>query len=145
MNAKTYSQKPAEVTRKWYVVDANEAPLGRVATRVAGLLTGKGKPTYTPHVDGGDFVIVINASKLVVTGDKGGKKVYYRHTGHPGGIKETRLEQMKPEKAIEKAVRGMIPANKLRSGRLARLKVYADDQHNHAAQKPETISLKEGK
>lgn len=145
MTHKTYSQKPADVARVWHVVDASEAPLGRLATQVATLLTGKYKPTFTPHVDGGDFVIVINASKLVVTGNKRDKKVYYRHTGHPGGIKETVLGDMDPEQAIQKAVRGMITANKLRPGRLARLKVYADDQHNHHAQKPVAFSLKEGK
>ncbi len=145
MTAKTFSQKPAEVERVWYLVDASEVPLGRLATQVATLLTGKHKPTYTPHVDGGDYVIVVNASKMVVSGDKQSKKKYYRHTGYPGGIKETALSDMAPEKAIEKAVRGMITANKLRPGRLARLKVYRDDQHNHQAQKPAAFSLKEGK
>lgn len=145
MTTKTYSQKPADVSRVWHVVDASEAPVGRLATQVSTLLTGKYKPTFTPHVDGGDYVIVINANKLVVTGDKTDKKVYHRHTGHPGGIKTTVLGDMKPEQVIEKAVRGMIPANKLRADRMARLKVYPDDQHGHLAQKPVAFSLKEGK
>jgi large subunit ribosomal protein L13 len=142
MKAKTYSQKPADVTRVWHVVDASEVPLGRLATQVATLLTGKYKPTFTPHTDGGDYVIVINAAQLVVTGDKAEKKKYYRHTGFPGGIKETTLEKKDPASVITAAVRGMITANKLRPDRLARLKIYNDDQHNHHAQKPVAYSLK---
>jgi large subunit ribosomal protein L13 len=145
---KTYSAKPADVTRKWYVIDAAEAPLGRVATKVATLLTGKGKPQYTQHIDCGDYVIVINAANLQVTGNKMQGKMYYRHSNYPGGLKETTLaEQMvkDPTHAITHAIRGMLPVNKLRDGRLARLKVYADAEHNHEAQKPETISVKEGK
>lgn len=145
MKLKTFSQKPADVSRTWYVVDASEAPLGRLASQVAKLLVGKDKPSYTPHVDGGDYVIVINSDNLVVTGGKEDKKVYYRHTGHPGGIKETKLNKMKSEAVVEKAVRGMIPVNKLRPGRLARLKVYTDDNHGHNAQKPVKVSVKEGK
>lgn len=141
---KTYSQKPAEVTRKWYVVDATQAPLGRLATQVAKLLLGKDKPTFTPHVDGGDYVIVVNASKLVVTGDKLAKKVYYRHTHFPGGLKQRTLgEQLQqdPTVSIKKAVRGMLPVNKLRDGRLLRLKVYSGPEHEHEAQKPENFDL----
>lgn len=145
MKAKTYVDKPADVTRTWYVVDATEAPLGRLATQVATLLMGKHKPTFTPHVDGGDYVVVINADNLVVTGNKAAGKVYYRHTGHPGGIKETALEDKNPVAVIEAAVRGMIPANKLRPGRLTRLKVYGGAEHNHHAQQPTSFSLKEGK
>lgn len=147
---KTYSAKPADITRKWYVVDASEFPLGRIATRVADLLIGKGKPTYTPHIDGGDYVIVINSDKLVVTGKKLEDKTYYRHSGYPGGLKESSLKfelEKDSTKVIDHAVRGMLPVNKLRDGRLARLKIYKDADHNHAAQKPEELKLsnKEGK
>lgn len=145
---KTYSAKPTDVERKWYVVDASEAPLGRVATKVAALLTGKGKPQFTKHIDCGDYVIIINAANTVATGDKLNKKVYYHHTGFPGGIKDATLgEQMvkDPTFAITHAVRGMLPANKLRAERLMRLKVYAGAEHQHEAQKPQAISVKEGK
>jgi large subunit ribosomal protein L13 len=142
---KTYSAKPSDVTRAWYVIDASEAPLGRVATKVATLLTGKEKPMFTHHIDTGDYVIIINADKLVVTGDKMTKKMYYHHSHYPGGLKEATLaEKMAkdPTHAITHAVRGMLPVNKLRDGRLARLKVYAGAEHNHEAQKPKTISLR---
>lgn len=145
--AKTYSAKPGDVTRAWYVIDASEAPLGRVATRIATLLTGKEKPMFTQHIDCGDFVIVINAAQTVVTGKKADDKMYYRHSGFPGGIKQrTFTEQMDqdPTAAIFKAVRGMLPVNKLRDERLARLKIYADANHKHEAQKPQTLSLKKG-
>lgn len=145
---KTYSAKPTDVTRKWYIIDASQAPLGRVATQVADLLTGKTKPQFTPHIDCGDYVIVINSDQLKVTGKKATDKIYYRHTGFPGGIKQATLNE-KLEKdsrdVIVKAVRGMIPVNKLRPDRLARLKVYTGDEHNHSAQKPETIKVKEAK
>lgn len=142
---KTYSAKPTDIKRKWYVLDASEAPLGRLATQVAILLTGKNKPQFTKHIDCGDYVIVINSDKLLVTGDKKLKKVYYRHTGYPGSIKQVTLaEKMKKDstEVIIKAVRNMLPVNKLRANRLNRLKVYTGDQHNHNAQKPEVISLK---
>jgi large subunit ribosomal protein L13 len=145
---KTYSIKTSEISRKWYVLDASEVPLGRLATRVASLLLGKGKPSVTPHMDGGDYVIVINSSSLVVTGNKQKDKSYYRHSGFPGGLyKRSLAEQMQrdPNKVIFDAVRGMLPVNKLRDGRLARLKIYADAEHQHAAQKPQTISLKSKK
>ena len=145
---KTYSAKPTDVTRKWYVVDASEASLGRVATEVAGLLTGKGKPQFTKHIDCGDFVVVVNAKDIVVTGGKETKKVYYRHSSYPGGLKEATLaEKMEkdPTFAITNAVRGMLPANKLRDDRLARLKVYGGGEHKHEAQKPTVISVKESK
>lgn len=141
---KTYSAKPTEVTRAWYVIDASEAPLGRVATRIATLLTGKGKPMFTSHIDCGDFVVVINAKNTFVTGKKTTDKIYYRHSGFPGGIKQrTFTEQMDkdPTHAIFHAVRGMLPVNKLRDERLARLKIYADADHKHEAQKPTTLSL----
>ncbi len=145
---KTYSAKPTDVNRQWYVVDASEASLGRVATRIATLLTGKGKPQFTSHIDCGDFVVVINAKDIVVTGGKETKKVYYRHSNYPGGLKEATLAEKQakdPTFAITNAVRGMLPANKLRDGRLARLKVYADAEHPHEAQKPTLISVKEAK
>ncbi len=141
---KTYSQKPAEVTRKWYVLDASELPLGRLATAAASLLIGKSKPSVTAHVDGGDYVIVVNAAGLVVTGKKMTDKKYYRHSGYPGGIRMATLgEKMDqdPTSVIFAAVRGMLPVNKLRPGRLDRLKIYADANHRHEAQKPENISL----
>ncbi len=141
---KTYSQKPADVTRDWFLVDASEAPLGRVATEIAKLLSGKQKPSFTPHTDGGDYVVVVNAENVQVTGDKKTKKVYYRHSGYPGSIRETTLDELlvkNPAKAVEKAVFGMLPKNKLRDERMKRLKVYATDQHNHEAQKPVKLPL----
>jgi large subunit ribosomal protein L13 len=145
---KTYSAKPSDVTRKWYVVDASQAPLGRVATQVAKLLTGKDKPMFTHHIDTGDYVIIINAAKVQVTGNKMWTKKYYHHSGHPGGLKEATMEekmQKDPTHAIFHAVRGMLPVNKLRDARLDRLKIYADAEHAHEAQKPEVISVKEAK
>ncbi len=145
---KTYSAKPTDVTREWHIVDASEASLGRVATVVATLLTGKGKPQFTKHIDCGDFVVIINAKDIVVTGDKLAKKMYYRHSNYPGGLKETSLaEKMEkdPTFAIIRAVRGMLPVNRLRDGRLLRLKVYADAEHKHEAQKPTLISVKDAK
>lgn len=144
---KTYSAKPSDVTRQWYIVDASDAPVGRVATKIATLLTGKGKPQFTQHIDCGDYVVVINAKNIVVTGDKHNKKIYYRHTHYPGGIKQRTLaEQLEkePTDVIRKAVRGMLPVNKLRPGRLERLKIYEGPEHNHEAQKPTKISIKEG-
>lgn len=139
---KTYSAKPTEVTRNWYIVDASGQTLGRLATVLAIKLTGKDKPMYTANIDCGDFVVVTNADKLVVTGNKLADKKYYRHTGYPGGIKEVSLEaQMAKDstQVIEHAVAGMLPKNKLRDERLKRLKVYAGDQHPHAPQQPKEI------
>lgn len=141
---KTYSQKPSEVTRKWIVVDASQAPLGRIATTIAKYLIGKYKPTYTAHIDGGDYVIVINTDKLVVTGNKLEDKMYYSHSGFPGGIKERTLkEQMVKDstKVIEEAVKGMLPKNKLLDERMKRLKVYAGPEHAHAAQTPVQVEI----
>ncbi len=141
----TYSAKPTEVKRVWYVIDASEAPLGRIATTVANLLTGKKKPMFTPHIDCGDYVVVINSDKLVLTGNKL-EKPNYRHTGFPGGIKQTtNKEQIEKDstRVIEKAVYGMVPPNKLRAERMKRLKVYAEDSHNHSAQQPKAISIKD--
>jgi large subunit ribosomal protein L13 len=142
---KTYSAKPSEVTRKWYVIDASEAPVGRISTKIATLLTGKGKPMFTSHIDCGDFVIVINSDKAVFTGQKEEDKKYYRHTGFPGGIKDRTVREQRELDStalIEKAVFGMVPVNKLRAERMKRLKIYAGSEHNHEAQKPETISFK---
>ena len=144
-NAKTYSQKPTEVTRRWILIDASEAPLGRVATQVATYLIGKYKPTYTPHIDGGDYVVVINAEKLVVTGNKETGKIYYRHSGFPGGIKDATLAEVRekfPERIIEKAVQGMLPKNKLSADRMGRLKVFAGAEHAHTAQTPKKVEVK---
>lgn len=145
---KTYSAKPTEVTRKWYVVDASEVPMGRLATVVATLLTGKGKPMFTKHIDCGDFVVVVNSDKLVVTGDKLNKKTYYHHSHYPGGLKEASLQEKIDKDSTEPiihAIRGMLPVNKLRDGRLMRLKVYPGSDHKHEAQQPQKLSLKEGK
>jgi large subunit ribosomal protein L13 len=148
MAQKTYSAKPSDVTRVWYVIDAAEAPLGRVASKIATLLTGKGKPQFTAHIDCGDFVVVINAATPKVTGNKMEDKMYYRHSGYPGGLNElTMREKLAKDdtSVLIHAVRGMLPVNKLRDGRLDRLKVYGGAEHNHEAQKPEIISVKEGK
>jgi large subunit ribosomal protein L13 len=148
MAQKTYSAKPTDVERKWYIVDASEATLGRAATQIAVLLTGKSKPQFTKHIDCGDFVIVINAANLKVTGDKLETKKYYHHSGFPGGLRERSLKEVMekdPTEAVKHAVRGMLPVNKLRDDRLLRLKIYPGAEHKHEAQKPEAFSLKEGK
>ncbi len=141
---KTYSQKPAEVDQKWYIIDAKNQTLGRLATQIATLLTGKDKPSYSPHVVGGDVVVVINAKNIAVTGKKLTDKMYYRHSGYPGGIKEESLAEAlekHPNRVIEHAVAGMLPKNKLQAVMLKNLKVYADDQHPHAPQKPIELKL----
>ncbi len=145
---KTFSAKPTDVVRQWYVIDAAEAPMGRVATRAATLLLGKGKTQFTKHIDCGDFVIIINAQNLKVTGDKLEQKMYYHHSHFPGGLKEESLKSKMdkdPTHALTHAIRGMLPVNKLRDGRLLRLKIYAGAEHNHAAQKPLSISIKDVK
>lgn len=142
---KTYSQKPTEVSRRWILIDAASAPLGRVSTEIAKYLIGKYKPSYTPHIDGGDYVVVINAKDTVVTGNKETGKVYYRHSGFPGGIKDATLKEVRekfPERIIENAVKGMLPKNKLADERMKRLKIYAGPEHNHAAQTPEKVEVK---
>ncbi|HSE60686.1 MAG TPA: 50S ribosomal protein L13 [Candidatus Saccharimonadales bacterium] len=141
---KTFSQKPAEVTRKWVQLDASEAPLGRLATTAAKYLIGKYKPTYTAHIDGGDYVVITNAANLVVTGNKMEDKKYYHHSGFPGGIKERTLaEQLErdPTKIIVDAVAGMLPRNKLHDDRLRRLKVFAGEEHAHTAQTPTKVEV----
>lgn len=145
MNAKTYSQKQGEVTRRWILIDAASAPLGRLSTDIARYLTGKYKPSYTPHIDGGDYVIVINAKQTVVTGDKETGKIYYRHSGFPGGIKDATLKEVRekfPERIIEHAVKGMLPKNKLAPERMKRLRVFAGSEHSHTAQTPEKVEVK---
>ncbi|HCH34732.1 MAG: ribosomal protein L13, nonfunctional [Candidatus Saccharibacteria bacterium GW2011_GWC2_48_9] len=145
VNAKTYSQKPSEISREWYLVDASELPLGRLSTIIAKLLVGKSKPTYTPHMDAGDYVVVINAKQVPVTGDKERQKIYYRHSGFPGGIKDARLEEVRekfPERIIESAVKGMLPKNKLQADRMNRLRVFAGSEHTHTAQTPKKVEVK---
>lgn len=142
---KTFSLKAGDVSRTWVVVDASTAPLGRVASVVAQRLVGKYKPTYTPHIDNGDYVIVINADKLVVTGNKEKAKTYYRHSGFPGGIKQRTLAETREKDAsaaIVAAVKGMLPRNKLLAERLKRLRVFNDAEHTHAPQKPITLEVK---
>lgn len=145
---KTYSAKPTDVTRKWYVIDASEAPLGRISTKAATLLLGKGKPMFTQHIDVGDFVVIINAQQTIVTGKKNEDKMYYHHSQYPGGLTELSFKEVMakdPTKAIYNAVRGMLPVNKLRPARMQRLKIYAGSEHNHTPQSPEVISVKESK
>ncbi|MBI2592496.1 50S ribosomal protein L13 [Candidatus Saccharibacteria bacterium] len=144
---KTYSAKPNNVNRSWHVLDASKAPLGRLSTVAARLLIGKDKPSFTRHIDVGDYVIVINASSLITTGNKVAKKIYYRHSGFPGGLYKRTLGEMNMVSVIEHAIRGMLPDNKLRQGRLARLKIYSGAQHSHTAQNPVdfTISRKGSK
>lgn len=144
-NRKTFSAKPTDVTRKWYEVDASTAPLGRLASFAAKLLIGKHKPNYTPHVDGGDYVIITNAKKLKITGNKLSGKVYYRHSGFPGGIKSRTLVERinrEPELVIRDAVLGMLPKNKLAGERIKRLKIYPGEEHKNMPQKPEKVEVK---
>ena len=141
---KSYIAKPADVERKWYVVDAEGKTLGRLASEVAMVLRGKRKPTYTPHVDCGDYDIVINAEKVEVTGKKRKEKIYKRHTGYPGGLREVTFEKLqarKPEEIIRHAVKGMLPDGRLGRQMFKKLKVYAGPQHEHAAQKPEELNF----
>jgi large subunit ribosomal protein L13 len=139
---KTYTAKPGEIERQWYVVDAESKTLGRLATEIADVLRGKGKPAYTPHVDTGDFVIVVNAEKIHVTGQKLDQKLYYKHSGYPGGLHTRTLREQlarRPEEVLRKAVRGMLPKNKLASAQLRKLKIYAGPEHPHTAQNPEPL------
>jgi len=141
---RTYSPKAAELEHRWYVVDATDVPLGRLASGVATIIRGKHKPTYAPHMDGGDYVVVINAEKVAATGNKETQKMYYRHSGYPGGLRQMTLGQMReryPERIIESAVRGMLPKNKLGRAMITKLKVYAGAEHPHAAQAPEALTI----
>jgi len=141
---KTFSAKPHEVQREWFVIDAEDKILGRVASEVAHRLRGKHKPEFTPHVDTGDFIVVVNAGKLRVTGNKGLQKKYFRHSGYPGGIYETNFDKMQarfPGRALEKAVKGMLPKGPLGYAMIKKLKVYAGDTHPHTAQQPKPLSI----
>ena len=141
---KTYSAKAGEITREWYLVDAEGKTLGRLATQIATILRGKNKPDFTPHIDTGDFVVVINAEKVHVTGNKREQKTYWRHSGYPGGIRSRTLNEMlerQPEEVLRKAVKGMLPRNKLGRAQLTKLKVYAGTEHPHAAQQPKELEI----
>ena len=141
---KTYSAKPLEVERKWYLIDAEGEVLGRLATRIANILRGKNKPQFTPHVDTGDYVIIVNADKIKVTGKKLEQKIYYNHSDYVGGMRETTLKEMlakKPERVIELAVKGMLPKGPLGREMYKKLFVYAGPDHKHAAQKPEVLTF----
>jgi large subunit ribosomal protein L13 len=139
---KTYSAKPKEIEQRWYLVDAEGQTLGRLATRIADTLRGKCKPVYTPHIDTGDFVVVVNAEKIAVTGKKREEKIYYRHSGYPGGLRErTFAEEIerRPTEVLRKAVKGMLPRNRLARRQLTKLKVYAGPEHPHEAQNPDPL------
>lgn len=141
---KTFSAKPAEVTHKWYVVDVKDKILGRVASEVARRLRGKHKPEFTPHVDTGDFIVIVNAGQLKVTGNKATDKKYFRHSGYPGGIYETTFSKMQerfPGRALEKAVKGMLPKGPLGYAMIKKLKIYANDSHPHTAQQPQALEI----
>ena len=141
---KTYVATPQDRERNWVLVDANGQNLGRLATQIADLLRGKRKPTYTPHCDVGDFVVVVNAEKISVTGNKRTEKMYHRHSGHPGGLKSRSLNEMlerRPEEVLRIAVKGMLPKNRLARKQITKLKIYAGPEHPHAAQKPEPLEI----
>ena len=141
---KTYMQRKEDVVRDWYVVDAEGMTLGRLATRVANVLRGKHKPTYTPHIDGGDYVIIVNASKVNLTGNKLNDKIYYNHSRHTGGLRERTAKEMienYPVEMVERAIKGMLPKGRLGRQMYKKLHVYADAEHQHAAQQPKTIDL----
>jgi large subunit ribosomal protein L13 len=143
---KSYTARAGEVARQWYVVDAQDKVLGRLATRIAMVLRGKTKPTFTPHIDTGDFVVVVNAAQIQLTGRKWDNKMYYRHSGYPGGLKEInarKLLQKKPEEIVRHAVRGMLPKNSLGRQLLKKLKIYAGAEHPHAAQMPAPLPLED--
>jgi large subunit ribosomal protein L13 len=142
---KSYMARPLEVERKWYVIDAEGRTLGRLASEIAKVLRGKNKPQYTPHVDVGDFVVVVNAEKVVVTGKKAEQKVYRRHSGYPGGLKTTTYGRMmgrRPEEILRKAVYGMMPKTRLARQQMRKLKIYAGPEHPHAAQNPQRLEVK---
>jgi large subunit ribosomal protein L13 len=144
ISVRTYSPKPGEIERQWHIIDASDVVLGRLATHTATLLRGKHKPTFAPHMDTGDFVVIINAGKVALTGNKRQTKVAYRHSGYPGGLKQVRYEELlskRPDKAIELAVKGMLPHNKLARQVIKKLKVYAGPEHPHAAQQPQPFEI----
>lgn len=141
---KTFSAKPQDVTRGWYVIDAKDKVLGRLAVEIARRLRGKHKPIFTPHIDTGDFIVVVNAAKMRVTGDKARQKTYHRHSGFPGGIYSTNYEKMQgrfPGRALEIAVKGMLPKGPLGYAQLKKLKIYPGDTHPHAAQQPQVLNF----
>jgi large subunit ribosomal protein L13 len=141
---RTFSPKPGDISRQWLVIDAQDVVLGRLATQAAALLRGKHKPTYAPHMDMGDFVIIVNADKVALTGQKALQKKAYRHSGYPGGLKATtyaELLEKNPTRAVEKAVRGMLPKNSIGRAQLRKLKVYTGSEHPHAAQQPKPYTL----
>jgi large subunit ribosomal protein L13 len=141
---RTYSPKADEVSRVWYVIDAQDVVLGRLATQAATLLRGKHKPVFAPHVDTGDFVVIVNADKVALSGNKLTQKMDYRHSGHPGGLRATSYEELlakDPRRAVEKAVRGMLPHNKIGRQQIKKLKVYAGPEHPHQAQQPATYEI----
>jgi large subunit ribosomal protein L13 len=145
MTVKTWNAKPGEVTRRWYVVDAEGRTLGRLATQIADTLRGKGKPQYTPHVDTGDFVVVVNAEKVAVTGSKLDNKRYYRHSGYPGGLRSRSLREeleRRPTEVLRRAVKGMLPRNRLGRAQLRKLRIYAGPEHPHEAQAPEPLEVR---
>ena len=144
MTVKTWNAKPGDVTREWYVVDAEGQTLGRLATRIADVLRGKQKPQYTPHIDTGDFVVVVNAEKIHVTGKKLDQKMYHRHSGYPGGLRSRTLREQlerRPTEVIRKAVKGMLPKNRLAAKQLTKLKVYVGPDHPHEAQAPKNLEV----
>ena len=141
---KTYTAKPGEIQREWFLVDAEGQTLGRLATRIADTLRGKGKPVYTPHVDTGDFVVVVNAEKIAVTGKKLDDKIYYRHSGYPGGLKSRSLRDelaRRPTEVLRKAVKGMLPRNRLARAQMRKLKIYVGPEHPHEAQAPKELEV----
>jgi large subunit ribosomal protein L13 len=143
---KTFNAKASEIEQRWYVVDAEGQTLGRLATQIADTLRGKRKPEYTPHIDTGDFVVVVNAEKIAVTGKKREEKLYYRHSGYPGGLRvRTLAEQLdrQPTEVLRKAVKGMLPRNRLARRQITKLKIYAGPEHPHEAQKPEPLPLED--
>lgn len=147
MSQKTYNAKPGEVARDWYIVDAEGETLGRLATCIAETLRGKGKAQYTPHVDSGDFVVVVNADKVSVTGNKLDQKRYYRHSGYPGGLRSRTLREeleRRPTEVLRKAVKGMLPKNRLAARQLTKLKIYAGPEHPHEAQAPKPLKPENG-
>ena len=143
---KTYRAKPGEIARDWYVVDAEGQTLGRLATRIADTLRGKGKPQYTPHVDSGDFVVVVNAEKIQVTGNKLDQKRYDRHSGYPGGLRSRTLREQldrRPEEVLRMAVKGMLPRTRLARQQITKLKIYAGPEHPHSPQSPQPLNLED--
>lgn len=141
---KTFTPKKPDIKQKWYIIDAEDRVLGRLATTIANKLRGKDKPIFSPHIDCGDFIVVINADKIKLTGEKQYKKTYYRHSGYPGGLKEEKITQLKeknPTKILELAVKGMLPKNRLRKDLMKKLKIYSEEEHPHKAQNPQPLEV----